>query len=377
MHTHRELSLCITMIGIVPFPRSRAGTRETNAARAAPRFAVRAASDRRAVFNAPIWARSGSPCRAAEGRRGAEHPTRASRSIASLSLLYAYAPILKAGILEGFNDFPSIVALAQFLVVDEVVPAPMLPLAHIAVTVQVRVDAMHERKAAEERIAAPNLGGLLADRLCKAVKALRRTHDNAPVLPVLGNDFQHLRREIFGLVRREPILHLVDAGYHALYAVLIADQQPPIVELRALALQGEIGDALCPRVLFPPAKRLFGHSYRFTVALPTGKDNATLITEKLRVTSEIIRNHLFWQVVEEILPKGDFRNVNMLALFQPRAFPVGHDAIDRAAQTEQDEHGSDSSERPFDDGKERFEDIENNLHSSTPLHDRQRSPKGM
>ena len=65
----------------------------------------------------------------------------------------------------------------------------------------------------------------------------------------------------------------------------------------------------------------------------------------------------------------------MLALFQPRAFPVGHDAINRAAQTEQDEHGSDSSKRPFDDDKERFEDIENNLHSSTPLHDRQGSPQ--
>ena len=117
-----------------------------------------------------------------------EHPTRAFRSIASLSWLYAYAPILKAGILESFNDFPSIVALAQLLVMNKVIPAPMLPLAHIAVTIQVRVDAMHERKAAEERIATPDLGSLLANRLCKAVEALSRTHDNAPVLPVLCND---------------------------------------------------------------------------------------------------------------------------------------------------------------------------------------------
>ena len=236
---------------------------------------------------------------------------------------------------------------------------------------------MHERKAAEERIATPDLGGLLADRLCKAVEALRRTHDNAPVLPVLGNDFQHLRWEIFRLVGTEPILHLVDAGYHALYAVLIAHEKPPIVELRALTLQGKIGNTFRPRVFFPPAERLFGHGNRFTVALPTGEHNAALITEKLRVTSEIVRDHLFWQIVEEILPTGDFRNVDMLALFQPRAFPVGHDAINRAAQAEQDEHGSDHGKRPFDDGEERFEDIENNLHSSTPLHDRQRSPQGV
>ena len=236
---------------------------------------------------------------------------------------------------------------------------------------------MHERKTAEERIAAPDLGGLLADRLCKAVEARRRTHANAPVLAILGNDFQHFRREIFGLVGTEPVLHLVDAGYHTLNAVLIAHEEPPIVQLRALALQGEIGNALRPRVFFPPAERLFSHGNRFAVALPASKDNAALITEKLRVTSEIVRDHLFWQIVEEILPKGDFWNVDMLALFQPRAFPVGHDAIDRAAQAEQDEHGSDSSERPFDDGKERFEDIENNLHSSTPLHDRQRGPQGM
>lgn len=197
-----------------------------------------------------------------------EHPTRAFRSIASLSWLYAYAPILKAGILESFNDFPSIVALAQLLVMNKVIPAPMLPLAHIAVTIQVRVDAMHERKAAEERIATPDLGSLLANRLCKAVEALSRTHDNAPVLPVLCNDFQHLRRKVFRLVRAKPILHLVDAGYHTLYAVLIANEQPPIVQLRALTLQGEIGNTLRPRVFFPPAERLFGHGNRFAVALP-------------------------------------------------------------------------------------------------------------
>lgn len=300
-----------------------------------------------------------------------EHPTRAFRSIASLSWMYAYAPILKACILEGFNDFPCVVALAQLLVMDEVVPASMLPLAHIAVTIQVRVDAMHERKAAEERIATPDLGGLLADRLRKAVEALSRTHDNAPVLPVLRNDFQHLRREIFGLVGAKPVLHLVDAGYHTLYAVLIANEQPPIVQLSALTLQGEIGNTLRPRVFFPPAERLFGHGNRFAVALPASKDNAALITEKLRVTSEIIRNHLFRQIIKEVFPKGHFRNVDMLTLFEPCALAISHKAINRTAQTEQDEHSSDSSKRPFDDGKERFEDIENNLHSSTPLHDRQ------
>ena len=187
-----------------------------------------------------------------------EHPTRAFRSIASLSWLYAYAPILKAGILESFNDFPSIVALAQLLVMNKVIPAPMLPLAHIAVTIQVRVDAMHERKAAEERIATPDLGGLLADRLRKAVEALRGTHDNAPVLPVLCNDFQHLRREVFGLVGAKPILHFINAGNNALYAVLVADQQPPIVQFRALTLQGKVSNAFRPRVFLTPAERLLG-----------------------------------------------------------------------------------------------------------------------
>ena len=221
----------------------------------------------------------------------------------------------------------------------------MLPLAHIAVTVQVRVDAVNEGQAAEERIAAPDLGGLLANRLCKAVEALRRTHDNAPVLPVLRNDFQHLRREVFGLVRAKPILHFINASNDALYAILIADQQPPIVQLCALTSQGKVSNAFRPRVFLTPAERLLGHSNRFAVALPTGKDNAALITEKLRVTSEIIRNHLFRQIIKEVFPKGDFRNADMLTLFEPCAFPVGHDAINRAAQTEQDEHGSDSSKR--------------------------------
>ena len=120
---------------------------------------------------------------------------------------------------------------------------------------------MHERKTAEERIATPDLGGLLTDRLRKAVEALGRTHDNAPVLPVLCNDFQHLRREIFGLVGTEPILHLVDAGYHALNAVLIANEQPPIVQLCTLTLQGEISNTLRPRVFFPDCSTLWHAQY--------------------------------------------------------------------------------------------------------------------
>jgi len=50
-----------------------------------PPHAGAPAAGRRAVFNTPLRTRSESPYRAAEGRRGAEHPTRAFRSIASLS----------------------------------------------------------------------------------------------------------------------------------------------------------------------------------------------------------------------------------------------------------------------------------------------------
>ena len=260
---------------------------------------------------------------------------------------------------------------------NEVVPTSMLPFAHITAAIQLRINAVNKGQAAKKGIALANFRSLLTNRLCKAVEALSRPHDNAPVLSVLRNDFKHLWRKVFRLIGAKPILHFINAGNNALYAILIADQQPPIIQLRALTLQGKVSDTLCPRVFLTPAERLLSHSDRFAVALPTSKNNAALITEELRITSKVIRYHLFWKIVKEVFPKGDFRNANMLTLFKSCAFPIGHKAINRTAQAEQSKERTGSGKRVFDERKKSLENINYNFQSSTPLHKRQRSPHGV
>ena len=235
---------------------------------------------------------------------------------------------------------------------NEVIPAAVLPAIYISVAVQLRINTVDEGQAAEEGIAFADFRCLLADRFGKPVEALGCPHNDASVLPVLSNHFQHLRREVLGLIGAEPVLHFVDAGDDTLDAVLVADEQTPVIQLCRFISKGKISDALRLRVFLSPTQSLLGHGYGLAVALTAGKDDTALIAEEFRITSEIVRNHLFWQVVEEILPKGDFRNVDMLALFQPRAFPVGHDAIDRAAEAEKQEHTAEDHQRKLEQGEE-------------------------
>lgn len=139
---------------------------------------------------------------------------------------------------------------------DKVVPASMLPLYHIAVAVQLRNDTVHHGQAAEERITLTNLCCLFPEGLCKAVEALSSTHDDTAVFAVLRDDLQHFRREVLRLVGAKPVLHFINAGYHALNAVLIAYQQPPIIQLGVLTAQSEIRDTLGFRVFLAPFKGL-------------------------------------------------------------------------------------------------------------------------
>ena len=71
---------------------------------------------------------------------------------------------------------------------NEVIPAVVLPAVYISVAVQFRIDTVHEGQAAEEGIAFADFGSMLAVRLGKAVEALGCTHNDTPVLPVLGNN---------------------------------------------------------------------------------------------------------------------------------------------------------------------------------------------
>lgn len=128
---------------------------------------------------------------------------------------------------------------------------------------------MNTGQTAEEGIALPDFRSLLTERLCKAVKTLRRTHDNPAIFPILRNDFQHLRRKVLALVTAEPILHFINTGNLALDTVFIADQKPPIIQFFILATQGEVCDTPGFRVFLTPCKGLLSHCNGFTVPLHT------------------------------------------------------------------------------------------------------------
>ena len=119
---------------------------------------------------------------------------------------------------------------------DEIVPTTVFPLDDITVTVQLRNDTVHHGQATEERITLADLRCLLPQGLCKAVEALSSAHNAAAVFAVLRDNLEHFRREVLGLVGAEPVLHFIYTGYHALKAILIADQQTPIIEFGIFAL---------------------------------------------------------------------------------------------------------------------------------------------
>ena len=117
----------------------------------------------------------------------------------------------------------------------EVVPASMLPLDHIAVTVQLRNDTVNASQAAEEGIALPYFRCLLTEGFRQPVETLSRTHDNTPIFPILRDNFQHFRGEILALVTAKPILHFINTGNHALNTVFVANQETPVIQLCVLA----------------------------------------------------------------------------------------------------------------------------------------------
>ena len=100
----------------------------------------------------------------------------------------------------------------------------MFPLHNIAIAIQFRDNPMHHRQTAEERIATADFRGLFPNGLTQAVKGLSRSHNNTAGFAILGNNLQHLRREVFRLVRTKPILHFINTGNHALNAVLVTHQ---------------------------------------------------------------------------------------------------------------------------------------------------------
>lgn len=235
---------------------------------------------------------------------------------------------------------------------NEVIPAAVLPAIYISVAVQLRINTVDEGQAAEEGIAFADFRCLLADRFGKPVETLGCSHNDAPVLPVLGNHFQHLRREVLGLIGAEPVLHFVDAGNDTLDAVLVADEQTPVIQLCRFISKGKISDALCLRVFLPPTQSLLGHGDGLAVTLPAGEDDTALIAEEFGIVSEIVCYHLLWKIVKQVLPERRFRYTDMFTLFEPSARAIGTDAVDQAAESEEQEHTAENHQRKLEQGEE-------------------------
>lgn len=254
---------------------------------------------------------------------------------------------LKAALAKTFNDAPCIIRGTKLFIMDEVIKATVLPLLHVALAVQLRHDTVDDGQAAEKRSAAAYLGSLFTDGLGKPVKGLRRTHDNTAILAILCNDFQHFRREVFGLVRAEPILHFVDTRDHALDAVFVIKEQAPVVQLSALTLQGEIGDTLCFGVFLAPRKSLLRHGDGLAVALTAREDNAALMREKLRISGVYIEHELMREQIEKAAQERGLFQSMMLTVLKAITATVQNDTIDKAEKAEHNAEHEKKEERDF------------------------------
>ena len=174
----------------------------------------------------------------------------------------------------------------------EVIETAMFPFLHVTGAVQNGFYPVDEGNASEQSQALSDFGGLFSERLCQPVKALSRSEDNAPVFPVLGDDFQHFRREVFRLVRAEPVLHFIDLDTNALNTVLIVDELTPMVQLYILKCVIQISDDLHQRIFLLVSKRLFHQRDGLSRTLTASKDNAPLILEIVGRAAKIVRHPL-------------------------------------------------------------------------------------
>ena len=72
---------------------------------------------------------------------------------------------LKAALAKAFNDTPCVIRGTELFIMDEVIEAPVLPLLHIALAVQLRHDTVDDGQAAKERGTAAHLGSLFPNGL--------------------------------------------------------------------------------------------------------------------------------------------------------------------------------------------------------------------
>lgn len=223
-------------------------------------------------------------------------------------------PGLESGFTQRFNYFVGIIRITQLLRMDEIIPTTAFPFHHIAIGVQLRDLLMDKCDAVEQSKTLANFRSLLPDGFGEPVKTLRRTHDHTPVLPVLGDHFQHLRGEVFGLVTGKPVLHLVNTGNHTLNPVLVGDELTPMLQGLVLTLQGKVSKCFGIRVFRFPSQGLLRHGDGFAIALTAGENDAALVTKKLRVLGVVIRYQPLGKVVKQVLPERDLHRLIMFAL---------------------------------------------------------------
>ena len=124
----------------------------------------------------------------------------------------------------------SIIAVADFIRMDKVIEADMLPLLHVTSCVKLRIHTMNECNTAADRETSPNFSCLLPERFRKTRETLTCTHNNTAILTVLRHNFQHLRREVSPLFGHKPVLHLVHKTNYTLYPVFIVYQLRPVIQ---------------------------------------------------------------------------------------------------------------------------------------------------
>lgn len=128
-----------------------------------------------------------------------------------------------------------------------------------------------------------------------------------------------------------------------------------MIQFIVLSGEGKIRDATAFRVFLLPKQRLLHHSDGLPCSLPSGKDNAALVPEELRIARKQVRYIAVREEIKERLEET--RTLDMIVLPMLQLLPL--QPVDQEIQADQEdgEHQQ-HAQRHKDNPKQRPQPIQ-------------------
>lgn len=239
---------------------------------------------------------------------------------------------------------------------DKAVHTAPFHLDHIALAIKKGLAPDNEGKATKKGMTLPDLGCLAADRLGEKMKGLRRSQEDAAVLPVLRDHRKHLGRKVLALIRGKPVLRFVNKDDHTLHPVLVVNELPPMAQIVIVALDVDIVDELRLTVAPLQLERELHRRYRLASTLAPGENDAALVREEIRRTVGLVDHKLPRRVPKDLLEEKKARLVPAPAFWHLKPSPREQDPLQEHRKDKQEKSGRRDIQRPLDNDKQNLKD---------------------